>query len=172
MLDGAGQGSSPEDPDEYLAESGMRRSVIDYDRLRLTLTRLQDQHDNYRQLDPSLPAITHEAVMESVIRRFGMCYECLWRSLKWHLIDALGIPDLLYSPKPVFRCAFENNLLEGPPERWFDYAEHRVRTSQGYDPKHVADCLEVVSNFIDDAVALYETMADQSWPAPSQEAAP
>lgn len=144
--------------------------MTSYDRLRLTLMRLQDQHEHYRQLDPSLPAITHEAVMESVIRRFGMCYECLWRSLKWHLIDALGIPDLLYSPKPVFRRAFESNLLDGPPERWFDYAEQRVRTSHCYGPEQAADCLHVVPDFIEDAVALYETMADEPWPAPSQEA--
>ena len=143
-----------------------------YDRLRLALTRLQDQHEHYRQLDPSLPAVTHEAVMESVIRRFGMCYECLWRSLKWHLIDALGIPDLLYSPKPVFRRAFQSNLLDGPPERWFAYAEQRLRTSHGYGQEQAADCLRVIPDFIEDAVALYETMADEPWPAPSQEARP
>ena len=143
-----------------------------YDRFRLTLTRLQHQHEHYRQLDPSLPAITHEAVMESVIRRFGMCYECLWRSLKWHLIDALGIPDLLYSPKPVFRRAFQSNLLDGPPERWFAYAEQRMHTSRGYGQEQAADCLRVIPDFIEDAVALYETMAEQPWPAPSQEARP
>lgn len=141
-----------------------------YDRFRLTLTRLQDQHEHYRQLDPSLPAITHEAVMESVIRRFGMCYECLWRSLKWYLIDALGIPDLLYSPKPVFRRASESHLLDGPPDRWFDYAEQRLRTSGGYGPEQAAECLEVIPGFIEDAVALYESMADESWPAHSHEA--
>lgn len=146
--------------------------MTDYDRFRLTLTRLQDQHENYRRLDPSLQAITQEAVMESVIRRFGMCYECLWRSLKRYLIDALGIPDLLYSPKPVFRRAFENHLLEGPPERWFEYTEHRRRTSHGYGPEQANDCLEAIPDFIEDAVALYETMADESWPAPPQEAAP
>lgn len=145
--------------------------MTSYEKFRLTLTRLQEQHEHYRQLDPSLPAITQEAVMESVIRRFGMCYECLWRSLKRYLIDALGIPDLLYSPKPVFRRAFESNLLDGPPERWFDYAEHRVRTSHGYSPEQAADCLEVIPGFIEDAVALYETMAEQPWPAHAQDIA-
>lgn len=143
-----------------------------HERFRLTLTRLQEQHEHYRRLDPSLPAITQEAVVESVIRRFAMCYECLWRSLKWHLIDALGIPDLLYSPKPVFRRASEGNLLAGPPERWFDYAEHRRRTSAGYNPVQADDCLEAIPDFIEDAVALYETMTERPWPAPSASAAP
>lgn len=144
--------------------------MTSYDKFRLTLTRLQEQHEHYRQLDPSLPAITQEAVMESVIRRFGMCYECLWRSLKWHLTYALGIPDLLYSPKPVFRRAFESNLLDGPAVRWFDYAGHRVCTSPGYSPEQAADCLEVIPTFIEDAVALYETMVEQPCPAHGQEA--
>lgn len=137
------------------------------DRFRLTLTRLQDQHDHYRRLDPSLPAITREAVVESVIRRFGMCYECMWRSLKRYLMEALGIPDLLYGPKPVFRRAFENYLLEGPPERWFDYAEQRVRTAHGYSPSQAEDCLAVIPDFIEDAIALHETMVEQPWPAGS-----
>lgn len=127
------------------------------DKFGLSLMRLQDQYVNYCDLGPEVPDATREAYAESVIQRFETCYDCLWQALKRHLMDDLGIPDVPNSPKPILRLAFENDLLAGPLERWFDYARHRVDTSHVYSLSKAAGCLD----FIMDATVLYETLAGE-----------
>ena len=137
--------------------------MIDYSKFRLSLARLQDQYANYRELNPSLPEVTREAVAESVIHRFETCYDCMWKALKRHLVEALGIPDVPNSPKPILRSAFENDLLDSPLERWLGYAGHRVGTSHDYSLTKAEDCLAIVGDFIADADALYEALTGEPW---------
>ncbi len=137
--------------------------MINYDKFRLSLARLREQHANYRQLDLSLPEITQDGIAESVVHRFETCYDSMWKVLKRYLVDVLGIPDVPNSPKPILRCAFENDLLDGPLERWLGYAKHRIGTSHDYSITKAQDCLGVVGDFIADATALYETMTEESW---------
>ena len=112
-----------------------RRStgMIDYGKFRLSPERLREQYANYRQLDLALPEVTREAVAESVVHRFETCYDCA--------------PN---SPKPVFRLAFENRLLDGPVERWLGYADHRVGTAHDYSLSKAEDCLAATGDFIAD----------------------
>lgn len=137
--------------------------MISYDKFQLSLARLEEQHSNYVQLDPSVPEATREAYAESVIQRFETCYDCMWKVLKRHLAHTLGIPDVPNSPKPILRRAFENDLLDSPLDRWLDYAQHRVRTSHDYSLTKAEDCLAVVGDFIADAVALHETLTGHPW---------
>lgn len=41
--------------------------MIEHSKLRLALKRLQEQHENHRTCDASLPEITREGIAESVI---------------------------------------------------------------------------------------------------------
>ena len=108
--------------------------MIDYSRFRLSLKRLQEQHENYCRADFfSLSDLNREAIAESVLQRFETCYGCIWKVLKRHLTDRLGVPDTPNSPKPVFRLAFENHLMDAPVERWLRYADARTGTSHDYD---------------------------------------
>ena len=100
--------------------------MIDYDKFRLSLKRLEEQYQNYQEQDDTLPDLTREAIAESVIQRFETCYDCLWKVLKRYLIEELGLADIPNSPKPVFRLADENNLFASPLEQWMQYADaHR-----------------------------------------------
>lgn len=137
--------------------------MIDYGKFRLSLERLREQYANYRQLDPLLPEVTREAVAESVVHRFETCYDCMWKVLKRHLVEELGVADAPNSPKPVFRLAFANRLLDGPVERWLEYADHRVGTAHDYSLSKAEDCLAATGDFIADAIALYETMTGEPW---------
>ncbi|MDE0480743.1 MAG: nucleotidyltransferase substrate binding protein [Gammaproteobacteria bacterium] len=136
---------------------------IDYSKFQLSLKRLEEQHENHRHADTSLPEITREGIAESVIQRFETCYDCLWKVLKRYLIVELGIADPPNSPKPVFRLAHENQVLSSALEEWFGYAEARTDTSHDYDGEKAKACLTLTPNFIADAVGLYETMTGQSW---------
>ena len=135
--------------------------MIDYEKFQMSLKRLEEQHENYRTLDPSLPHLTKEGIAESVVRRFKACYDCLWKVLKRYLIEGLGIADLPNSPKGVFRLAFENGMFAAPLEDWLNYADKRVGTTHDYSGEKAEACLEITSDFIDDAIGLYQTMSGE-----------
>ena len=85
--------------------------MIEYDKFRLSLKRLEEQNRNYRQGNPMLSNLDREGIAESVIQRFETCYDCLWKVMKRYLTEELGVVETPNSPKPVFRLAYENYLL-------------------------------------------------------------
>ena len=137
--------------------------MIDYDKFRLSLKRLEEQHENYQEQDDTLPDLTREAIAESVIQRFETCYDCLWKVLKRYLIEELGLADIPNSPKPVFRLTDENSLFASSLEQWLQYADARIGTSHDYDSKKAEACLMLMPDFIDDAIGLYQTMSGTTW---------
>ena len=138
-------------------------AMIDYDKFRLSLMRLEEQYANYRNPDASRPALDQEGIAESVIRRFKTCYDCLWKVLTRYLIEVLGVADPPNSPKPIFRLAHENHLFSAPLEQWLLYADKRNATAHDYDCEKAKACLEVMADFIDDAIGLYQTMSGEAW---------
>ena len=137
--------------------------MIDYDNFQKSLKRLEEQYKNYRDLDDSLPVVTQEAIAESVIQRFETCYDCLWKVLKRYLIEDLGLADVPNSPKPLFRLASENDLFASPLEEWLRYADARVNTAHDYSGEKAQACLELMGDFIGDAIDLYQTMSGEAW---------
>ena len=103
-----------------------------------------------------------EAVRESVVQRFETCWDCLWKVLKRYLVEEIGLPELPNGPNPILRLANENNLLPSPIERWLVYAKARVGTSHDYSGKKAQDALELMGDFIPDAIALYQTMSGEN----------
>jgi nucleotidyltransferase substrate binding protein (TIGR01987 family) len=137
--------------------------MIEYDNFRKSLKHLALQYENLKTLDNDQPGWMREAVNESVIQRFETCYDCLWKILKRYLSEELGIPDVPNSPKPILRLAHENNLLPSPIEQWLKYADARIDTSHDYSGEKAEGCLELMSGFIGDAIALHQTMAKEPW---------
>ncbi len=135
-----------------------KQEMIDYGKFEKALQHLQAQYQNYRTLDPSFPRLIQEAVAESVIQRFETSYDSLWKVLKRHLIEALGLPDVPNSPKPVFRLAYENQLLPGRIEDWLEYANLRVATAHDYSGEKAQKALARMDDFIRDATALRERL--------------
>ncbi len=137
--------------------------MIDYDNLQKSLQHLQSQHAHYQSLDRELPAWMQEAVKESVIQRFETCYDCLWKVLRRYLLEELGMPDVPNSPKPILRIAQENKLLASPAEQWMKYADARVDTAHDYSGQKADSCLELMGDFIADALAIYQAMTGAAW---------
>ena len=136
--------------------------MVECDNFQASLGRLEEQYENYRELDEELPRLLQEAVAESVIQRFKTCYDCLWKVLKRYLVEELGVADSPNSPKPIFRLAFENDLIPAPLERWLGYADRRVDTAYAYSGEKARAALETVADFIQDAAALYRTMSGRN----------
>ena len=137
--------------------------MIDYSKFRSSLKRLEEQHENHLQQDSSVPVLMREGVAESVIQRFETCYDCLWKVLKRYLNEVLGIAEPPNIPKPIIRLAHENDLFASPLEQWLQYAEARIATSHDYDGEKAKACLELMPDFIDDAIGLYQTMTGTAW---------
>ena len=137
--------------------------MIDYDKFRLSLKRLEDQHDNHRELDDALPELIREGIAESVIQRFETCYDCLWKVLKRYLNEGLGIAEPPNSPKPLIKLAHENEMFATTLDQWLQYADARLDTSHDYDGEKAKACLALMPDFIDDAIGLYQTMTGEAW---------
>ncbi len=137
--------------------------MIDYDNFQKSLKRLEEQYKNYRELDESLPDVTQEAIAESVIQRFETCYDCLWKVLKRYLIEDLGLAEVPNSPKPLFKLAYENKLFASALEEWLRYTDARIDTAHDYSGEKAQACLDLMGDFIDDAVGLYQTMSGVTW---------
>lgn len=104
-----------------------------------------------------------EAIAESVIQRFETCYDSLWKVLKRHLTEVLGLPEVPNSPKPLIRLAGQNDLLPSPVEQWLKYADARIGASHDYSGEKANEALAVMAAFIIDAIGLYRTMTGTSW---------
>jgi nucleotidyltransferase substrate binding protein (TIGR01987 family) len=139
--------------------------MIDYSKLQKSLKHLAMQHENYSnaQYRSELSDLDKEGIAESTIQRFETCYDTLWKTLKRYLVETLGIPEVPNSPKPILRLAFENQLFASPIEQWLKYADARTDTAHDYDGDKAAECLALMSDFIDDAIGLYQTMTGTTW---------
>jgi len=138
--------------------------MIDYGKFEKSLKHLEAQLQNYQAAAerPELKGIDREAIAESVIQRFEVCYDCLWKVLKRYLKEYLGIPELPNSPKPLFRIAFENQLFTAV-ERWLVYADARVDTSHDYSEEKAQMTIDNAVMFAADASALYQKMTGKPW---------
>ena len=135
----------------------------DYGSFRRSLKNLELQNDNRKSSPSDLPQLMSEAVDESVIQRFEVCYDVLWKSLRRHLIETEGLPDVAASPRPVFRLAGETGILVSPVEQWMEYVNLRIGTTHDYSNEKAATALEPVDDFIADAIGLYQTMTGEEW---------
>lgn len=133
--------------------------MIDYGKFEKSLNHLKAQLHNYRNIQDrqELAEIDKEAIAESVIQRFEVCYDCLWKVLKRYLYEEMGIPDLPNSPKPLFRIAFENRLFTAI-EQWLIYADARVETSHDYSGEKAKETINCAFSFEKDAAELYTKM--------------
>ena len=137
--------------------------MIDYGNLKSSLKNLEVQHGHLLNLSPDYPSFVHEGMAESVIQRFETCYDTLWKTLRRHLIDALGIAEVPNSPRFLFRLADENSLLAAGGDQWQLYIQTRIDTTHDYDKEKAVNAIEVMPEFIGDAIELYTTMTGEDW---------
>jgi hypothetical protein len=83
--------------------------------------------------------------------------------LRRYLIEEIGLADAPNSPKPILKLAGQNDLFAATVEQWLKYADARVSTAHDYSGEKAGECLAIMSDFIDDAIGLYQTMSGQTW---------
>ncbi len=137
--------------------------MIEYDKFKKSLKHLMVQFENYKNLDAELTGLMKEAVSESVIQRFETCWDCLWKVLKRYLEEEIGLADVPNGPKPVLRLINENHLLPSDVSVWLKYNQARVNTTHDYSGEKAVGSLEIMTDFIADAIGLYKTLSGESW---------
>ncbi|MDR3337121.1 MAG: nucleotidyltransferase substrate binding protein [Treponema sp.] len=138
--------------------------MIDYEKFERSLKHLEAQLQNFCDVSkrPELLKLDREAIAESVVQRFEVCYDCLWKVLKRYLGEELGISNLPNSPKPLFRIAFENQLFPAV-DPWLSYADARVDTSHDYSEEKAGITIGRAFDFVKDTAILYEKMTGKPW---------
>lgn len=136
----------------------MDGSAIDYSKLKLAIQHLNAQWENYATCDsrPELSPLDRDAIRESVIQRFEVTYDVLWKAIKRYMLYTLGLPDIPNSPKPILRLAHENGILSDDITFWLNVADARVATSHDYSSTKADACIELLPTFL----AALEPMVD------------
>ena len=134
---------------------------INYEKLEKSIAQLKAQYENFLNLEEQgLSEITKEAVKESVIQRFEVCYDSLWKALKKYLEKEQGLAQSLgESPKTIFRKIHEAGLINSDNlERLFAYVELRIGTAHDYSLDKVEEALEQMGDFVQDVSHIYNLL--------------
>ena len=136
---------------------------IDYEKLEKSLQELQEQYGSYATLDEqNLSEINQRAVKNSVIKCFEICYDTLWKSIKKNLAQEGLTAELPNSPKPIFRLAHQNQMIDQKTlSRLFDYAQIRGYTAHDYSIKKAIAALDKIGLFIEDAEKIYAKLTER-----------
>lgn len=139
--------------------------MIDFEKFQKSLKHLEEQYKNYLTLDEKdyLSEIDKEGIAESVIQRFETCYDTLWKVLKRYLNEELGLPEIPNSPWPLFQIGAENKLFTSDVMQWKKYVDARISTSHDYSGEKAEKALDLMDDFIGDAIDLYITMTNGTW---------
>jgi nucleotidyltransferase substrate binding protein (TIGR01987 family) len=135
--------------------------ILDFSQLKLAIENLQEQYVNFCSLNQNLQKITQEAVKESIVQRFEICYDILWKILRKYLIKEFGVAEVPSSPNPVFKIAGENKILQ--VKQWLSYAELRTETTHEYGAEILKKAIGEMKSFIEDVINLYEKISGEKW---------
>lgn len=137
--------------------------MIDYSKLKKSLQLLDEQNTRIRSLNEDYEQWVIDALEESIIQRFETCWDCLWKVLKRYLKEEIGLTASPNGPNPILRSANENKLLPSPVEHWLQYGKARIDTSHDYSEAKADAALEVIDRFVNDAIALYQSLTGENW---------
>lgn len=138
--------------------------MAQYEYFRERLQNLKAQYENYKTLGEDTPELMRQAISESAIRRFELCWDCMWKALRCYLFEETGLSDVPNTPRGVFRTAGESDLFPFPVETWMQYLEVRKGTTHDYSGAGAQAALETMEDFIQDADYLSRMMSDGSRP--------
>ena len=137
---------------------------LNYDKFSKALRRLEERYSDFQNSfnRNELFESDREALAESCIQRFETCFDTSWKHLKKYLESEIGLSDLPNGPRPIFRIAGENFLIDSV-ENWIDYNQKRIDTAHDYSEEKATETLSVIPNFIKDAIDLYQKLSGEAW---------
>ena len=135
---------------------------IDYEKFRKSLNRLKEQDSNYKLDKKKLSEIDREGIKESVIKRFEIAYDSLWKHLKTYLQNEEGLVDLPNAPNGIFRRACSSELIDQKMlDRLMNYNKIRGEAAHDYSQKKADKILSKTGDFIKDAEYIYQIIVKE-----------
>ena len=132
-----------------------------YELLQKALESLELQHENLNTLDKDVPMLTKEAIMESTVRRFGICCDFAWMALRKHLIEDFLLPHFADNPRTTFRYAAKHGIVDiKAAERWFQYQKARNSAGHDYEGDFLEQAMNLMPDFIMDAQSLVKAIKE------------
>ncbi len=134
-------------------------SNINYEKLKKSLEKLEEQYENFLTLDKkNISDLDKEAIKESVIHRFEVCYDIFFKSLKKYL-QKEGLTVDSSAPRAILRKANESGLIDQETlDNWFAHIELRIGTAHDYSLEKAEQALRKISDFIEDVKDIYKVM--------------
>ena len=96
------------------------------------------------------------------VHAFLLCYEMMIAVLRRFLIEEIGV-ETGAGGKVILRRANESSLLSSPVEQWLPYVDYRNKITHTYAEEEVERLIGILPSFIDDAIALYQTLSKEEW---------
>lgn len=132
-----------------------------YNKFRNSLSRLQERYKDYEN-HKELETFLIESIKESCIQRFEVCFDTAWKHLRKYLIEEIGLFDVPNGPNPIFRKAASSDVIRDA-EVWIEFNKKRGDTSHDYCGDKAGDVFEIIPDFINEAISLYETISGKKW---------
>jgi len=93
---------------------------------------LNDFKKSVNNLEQVLKMKKDDVVRDSAIKRFELCFDLAWKSIKNHAKQH-GIE--CYSPRQCFKAAFQLSLIDYD-EKWIDIIKDRNLTAHLYEEEN------------------------------------
>ncbi len=132
---------------------------VDYEKLEKSLDRLKDQYEFFTANKGTLGGNIKEAVQESVVKRFDICYDTLLKHLKKFMEDELGMPEMKEFALEIFRNAKRAGIInEDMQKQLHVYRKIRNNSAHSYSEEEAQKTINITADFIQDVTELYERM--------------
>ena len=91
---------------------------------------LPDLEKIIKKLEEVLNNPKNDVVRDSAIKRFEICFDLTWKTLKAYLEEKHNVQ--CFSPKTCFREAYNKEVLKDYDSFWLDLADLRNETAHTY----------------------------------------
>ena len=136
--------------------------MIDYAHFHESLKNLERFWQRYQDTtNNQTDNIDREMDRMALVQAYEVNYEAMMKALGRYLTDEIGIK--IIGNKPMLREADKSNLLSSELQRWFHYTDLRNQSSHEYGSQKTDHIIEIMPDFIDDAIGLYQTMTEKTW---------
>ena len=137
-------------------------SKTNYEKLEKSLARLKEQYEFFKSNEKTLSGNIKEAVKESTIKRFDICYDTLLKHLRKFMKEQLGMSEVKDSPIDIFRKAKNAGIInEDMQKQLHHYKEIRNNSAHDYSEKEAQKTIGIIEDFIADVSEIYQKMTEE-----------
>ena len=137
-------------------------SATNYEKLKKSLDRLKKQYQNFLLLDQkNISDLDKEAIKESVVQRFEICYDSFFKALKKYVQES-AVPVNSDEPKFILRKASDLGVMDQEAlANWFSYIDLRIGTTHDYSKIKAEKALSRMGEFIEDVEDIYKVIDEK-----------